>query len=389
MKKITLLTFMLLALQAAVFAQADSCFTLHIRPSYAGIPIAFDRIDIENITQGNSFTMGDTLLSNCSVGIMGYCMKNTFSISDCFPNPFKGNTSVQIKTFMSGKMHVELYDLTGNLLAAHDFMLDGGTHLLSVHVHTQGIYSLRATFGGQSRQKKMISTGNTDDRNLIVITSSIPLLEGKGSSEKSQQDISLGDKISLRIHYQENDHPYSCIIDSVCSGLLIAESQHPDLGEDLTWDGYSLAHKRVDLIANRCFALSLNYSDTLIVYKHIFFYDSTLFVSPGNLTCNGLLSNYGSPYYYQENNETSWPYMGWYKYEIVSATEIYPDVSFLTDAQRFLLLYTLEGEYIGIRELSPRHSNFPNVFTIFYTAYPPGHPLYMANFAYITAKITQ
>ena len=176
MKKTTLLTFMLVALQAAVFAQADSCFTLHIRPSYAGIPIAFDRIDIENITQGNSFTMGDTLLSNCSVGIMGYCMKNTFSISDCFPNPFKGNTSVQIKTFMSGKMHVELYDLTGNLLAAHDFMLDGGTHLLSVHVHTQGIYSLRATFGGQSRQIKMISTGNTDDRNLIVITSSIPLL---------------------------------------------------------------------------------------------------------------------------------------------------------------------------------------------------------------------
>ena len=81
--------------------------------------------------------------------------------------------------------------------------------------------------------------------------------------------------------------------------------------------------------------------------------------------------------------------MGWYKYETVSAAELYPDDPSLSPDNYYLLLYTMDGDYLGMRALAPRHSNFPNVFTIFSSAYPPGHPLYMEDFTYITAKIIQ
>lgn len=388
MKKKTLLTFILLVLQVVAFGQADSCFTLLIRPSYAGIPIPFDRIDIENITKGTSFTMEDTILTNCPVGISDYGRYRDYTISDCYPNPFAGNTKVQISVPVPGKLYVELCDFAGKILTAHSFNLKKGSHLMRVEASAPGLYILRTMFEGQCRQIKMISSGIHSGKNLVEITSFIPV-EEKDSSTKTGQDVSIGDRLSIRIHYTSNDHPHPCIIDSISSGLLVAETQNPVLGDELAWEGYSLANKRVDLVANRYFALSHDYSDTLVVYKHIYFYDSTLYVSPGNLACEGLMSLFGLPYYYHQENEDCWPFMGWYKYETASAAELYPEDPSVSPDNYFLLLYTMGGDYLGMRALAPRHSNFPNVFTIFSSAYPPGHPLYMEDFTYITAKIIQ
>lgn len=388
MKKKTLLTFILLVLQVVAFGQADSCFTLLIRPSYAGMPIPFDRIDVENITKGTSFTMEDTILTNCPVGISDYGRRGDFTVSDCYPNPFAGSTKVQISLPVHGKLYVELCDFAGKIVTARSFNLKKGSHLMRVQACAPGLYILRMMFGGQCRQIKMISSGIHSGKNLVEITSFISE-EKKDFSTKTGQDVSIGDRLSIRIHYTSNDHPHPCIIDSIRGGLLVAEIQNPVLGDELAWDGYTLANKRVDLVANRYFALSHDYSDTLVVYKHIYFYDSTLYVSPGNLACEGLMSLFGLPYYYQQDNERCWPFMGWYKYETVSAAELYPDDPSLSPDNYYLLLYTMDGDYLGMRALAPRHSNFPNVFTIFSSAYPPGHPLYMEDFTYITAKIIQ
>ena len=108
MKQRLLPLLALLVLQVVAFGQADSCFTLLIRPTLLGAPY-YDifPITVTNQTQGNTFTMSDSLLHNCDLTGVEDFEARGFSLSAVYPNPSEGKAEVKLTTPPHIAGHIE------------------------------------------------------------------------------------------------------------------------------------------------------------------------------------------------------------------------------------------------------------------------------------------
>lgn len=371
MKKKTLLTFILLALQAAAFAQADSCFTLLIRPTLLGAPY-YDifPITVTNQTQGTTFTMSDSLLHNCTLtGVEDFEAK-VFSLSAVYPNPSEGKTNVTLSTGRDGDVTLQLFDAQGRLKASSTAVLEQGTHTVEVSLSGRGLHILRATSHGQSVYTKIVNLASSGGPDAVRVggTSGITL---DNKATKTQQNVNIGDKLQIS-NLGWNHH----ILDSVRSGLFVAsvgENKYWNIhqADTLFWDDNSLKHRLVAIPLPYESAFVDDYNPDHLIWKYVEFQDSTFIVqsNPNSpLTDipqvptfvsfeNGYIQISQGGY----DPTQVWPLLtGSYKYRLTQ----YPieNDPYCLRCQGQLDVFSMDGTFIMRRYLRMRPGNFPRAF---------------------------
>lgn len=192
MKQRLLPLLALLVLQVVAFGQADSCFTLYIRPTLLGAPY-YDifPITVTNQTQGTTFTMSDSLLHNCELTGVTEHDAAAFSLSSCYPNPCEGRANVTLTTARDGEVVLQLFDAQGRLKASSTVALEQVTHTVEVSLSGRGLHILRATSHGQSVHAKIVNLATSGHSDAVRvsgtagITPDIPAM-------KTQQNVNVG-----------------------------------------------------------------------------------------------------------------------------------------------------------------------------------------------------
>ena len=392
MKQRLLPLLALLVLQAVAFGQADSCFTLIIRPTLLGAPY-YDifPITVTNQTQGNTFTMSDSLLHNCDLtGVEDFEVRG-FSLSAVYPNPSEGKADVTLTTGRDGNVVLQLFDVQGRLKASSTVALEQGTHTVEVSLSGRGLHILRATSHGQSVYTKIVNLASLGPSDAVRVGASISAArDSKGVL--TQQNVQLGDKLAIR----HSRSPLVYYVDSVQNGLFIFDAldyvyYHLLRDNDtLCWSPNSLKNKTIIIPLPYRNAFLTDHNVKHLIWKYIFFEDST-FTVVTNPECalvdipqyiheqhfaNGYIL-YGTA----ENNLFVWPIVdGQYKYTlspymvdsnlVESSLDIYnaeTGESGIYDkpchrGEFQLNIYTMGNVFVMQRFLKPRTKVFPKAF---------------------------
>ena len=373
MKKTIFLTFLLVAVQAVAFGQADSCFTLLIQPTLLGAPY-YDifPITVTNQTQGTTFTMEDSLLHNCELTGVTEHDVTAFSLSSCHPNPCEGRANVTLTTDRDREVALQLYDAQGRLKAASNVVLERGAHTVEVSLSGRGLHILRATSHGQSVYAKIVNLASSGGSDAVRVSAASGIMQDIPAM-KTQQNVTKGDKIKIL-----NTMWLSHVLDSVRSGLFVAslrETKYWRLFENnpdtLFWNENSLKYRLVAIPLPYDNAFLDDYNPNHLIWRYIDFQDSTFYVYPNPscpVTDMSMMVNYfpfenGFIKFYSELYDLVrvWPLSpGFYKYRITQ----YPSDNdlFCPECQGQLEVYSQDGTFLMSRILLLRRANFPNVF---------------------------
>ena len=389
MKKTVFLT-LLLSLQAVAFGQADSCFTLLIRPTLLGAPY-YDifPITVTNQTQGNTFTMSDSLLHNCDLTGVEDFEAMGFSLSAVYPNPSEGKVDVTLTTARDGEVVLQLFDAQGRLKASNTVALEQGTHTVEVSLSGRGLHILRATSHGQSVYAKIVNLASLGGADVIRIGASVSVpQDSKGV--QTQQDVRIGDKLVIKYF------PFVYYVDSVQNGLFVFDARDYTYyrllrdNDTLCWSPNSLKNKTIIIPLPYRNAFLTDHNGKHLIWKYLFFEDSTFTVVtnpecalvdiPQYITEQYFANGYIS-YTASENSLIVWPIEdGQYKYTlspyiidsslVESTLDIYatetnePDIHEKPchHGEFQLNIYTMGNVFVMQRFLLPRTKVFPKAF---------------------------
>ncbi|MCD4683613.1 MAG: hypothetical protein K8R86_10055, partial [Bacteroidales bacterium] len=165
MKKITLFIavfcFGLLTNVLSQKATMELTFTAENNGQY----VPLDSIFIENLTQG-----GDTMLYapntvlvldyETNIGDSKALGVNTFSVSQNFPNPFKGETKVNLYLPEKEYIKVTVRDIVGRELAQYENTLNRGNHSFAFYSGNEKYYLFTVTGNQTSKTIKMLNANS-------------------------------------------------------------------------------------------------------------------------------------------------------------------------------------------------------------------------------------
>jgi len=222
MKTKILLSILALGLIVSAFGQKPT-MELTFTAKNNGQYVPLDSIFIENLTQG-----GDTILYApdtvlvldyvTSIGNKETIEENTFSVSQNYPNPYKGKTEVNL--YLPEKEHIRItvLNILGRELAQYENTLNRGNHSFAFYSGNEKYYLLTVT-GKQTRKtiKMLNAKNNTSYREKCRIVYN--KYEDNVIGYKSQKAInnfgfSLGDKLKYTVY---SDIGERTIIDSPTS----------------------------------------------------------------------------------------------------------------------------------------------------------------------------
>ena len=166
--------------------------------------VPLDSIFIENLTQGGDTTLyaPDTVLVLdyiTSIGDNETIGENSFSVSQNYPNPFKGKTEVNLYLPEKEDIKITVRDILGRELAQYENTFKRGNHSFIFYPGNAEYYLLTVTGKQTSQTIKMLNAGRHTtnvEKCKIVYTGN----KGNVSGFKSQQAInnfgfSLGDEL--------------------------------------------------------------------------------------------------------------------------------------------------------------------------------------------------
>jgi len=123
--------------------------------------VPLNSILIENLTQGGDTTLNapDTVLSleyNTGINDMGLS-KNSFSVSQNYPNPFTDHTKINI--YLPEKDHIEItiLNILGSEVGGFEKTLNQGNHSFIFYSGKEKYYVLFAKTSNETRAIKMVS----------------------------------------------------------------------------------------------------------------------------------------------------------------------------------------------------------------------------------------
>ncbi len=391
MKKTVFLT-LLLSLQAVAFGQADSCFTLLIRPTLLGAPY-YDifPITVTNQTQGNTFTMSDSLLHNCDLTGVEDFEAMGFSLSAVYPNPSEGKVDVTLTTARDGEVVLQLFDAQGRLKASNTVALEQGTHTVEVSLSGRGLHILRATSHGQSAYAKIVNLASSGGGDAVRVGATAGITPDIQTT-KTQHNVRIGDKLAIR----HSHAPLVYYVDSVQNGLFIFDALDYVYyrllrdNDTLCWSPNSLKNKTIIIPLPYRNAFLTDYNGKHLIWKYLFFEDSTFTVVtnpecalvdiPQYIQEQHFASGY-IVYTAAENNLFVWPIEdGQYKYTlspyivdssvVESTLDIYTTGTSESDIHEKpchrgefqLNIYTMGNVFVMQRFLKPRTKVFPKAF---------------------------
>ncbi len=162
MKKRVLLTILMITMIMGSMAQKPT-MTLTFTADNNGQHLPLNSILIENLTQG-----GDTMLyAPDSVLVLDYTTGmeelsgfsgNGFSISQNYPNPMEGKTTIDLLLKESEKVVVTVSNILGSVVANQEIQLEPGRHSFTFYPGSESLYLLTARASNQTRTIKMFNT---------------------------------------------------------------------------------------------------------------------------------------------------------------------------------------------------------------------------------------
>ncbi len=160
MKTKILLSIMALGLIMSAFGQKPT-MELTFTAEDSGQYVPLDSILVENITQGGDTTIytPDTVLSlEYSVGVNEMDLsKNSFSISQNYPNPFTEKTIVDLYLPKKDKITITIRDVLGRELTHYENTLNRGNHSFAFYPGNEKYYLLTVTGKQTSKTIKMLN----------------------------------------------------------------------------------------------------------------------------------------------------------------------------------------------------------------------------------------
>ena len=135
MKTKILLSILAFGFFISAFGQKPT-MELMFTSEYNGQNIALDSTLIINRTQGVDTTLyypNVILLLEYNTGINDLSLgENSFSVSQNYPNPFKGKTSINLFLKEKGNIKIAIYDIVGKNLAQYENILIQGNTLFQL-----------------------------------------------------------------------------------------------------------------------------------------------------------------------------------------------------------------------------------------------------------------
>ncbi|MCD4697803.1 MAG: T9SS type A sorting domain-containing protein [Bacteroidales bacterium] len=164
MKTKIFLSILALGLIVSAFGQKPT-IELTFTAENNGQYVPLDSILIENLTLGGDTTLyaPDTVLVLdyvASIGDTEAIGKNSFSVSQNYPNPFKGKTEVNL--YLPEKEHIKITvrDILGRELAQYENTLNRGNHSFAFYSGNEKYYLLTVTGKQTSKTIKMLNANN-------------------------------------------------------------------------------------------------------------------------------------------------------------------------------------------------------------------------------------
>ena len=156
--------------------------------------VRINSVTIENLTRGWSETIifPDTVYTlNIGVGIEETVQKEEMQV---MPNPFDGNTRVNIFSSTTENIRMLLVDITGKKCAEYDGTLIAGNNFFDISLTTPQIYILQVKSVNGTRNLKMVNKGHAGiDR--IVSAGNVEKMAKIDLKGFSIHDFELGDEM--------------------------------------------------------------------------------------------------------------------------------------------------------------------------------------------------
>jgi uncharacterized protein (TIGR02145 family) len=204
MKNAIYLIFVLaFAIISNAFGQKPS-ITLTFTADNNGQPVALDSILIQNLTQGGDTTLyapDNVLVLDYTLGMpdINGAGKDTFTLSQNYPNPFAEETTIQI--YLTKKDHLKfgVYNLIGQQVAFYDKTLSEGQHSFTFYPGKDKYYLLTVIGNNATKAIKMVSLNSRGDGNCRIVFSRN---EDNPANTKALKDINsfgfnLGDELKF------------------------------------------------------------------------------------------------------------------------------------------------------------------------------------------------
>lgn len=131
--------------------------------------VQLHHVDITNVTKDWSVTINypDTLLTilyNPTTGINENAVENNIV---AFPNPFNGNTTINIVSQENTPVSMQIFDITGKRYAQFNGNLSAGNNAFEINLSTPQVYFLSINGGNTT---KLINSGNGNGNSIIRST---------------------------------------------------------------------------------------------------------------------------------------------------------------------------------------------------------------------------
>ncbi|MDP2722062.1 MAG: FISUMP domain-containing protein [Bacteroidales bacterium] len=154
---------MIVFLIISTLSIAQQSIELTFSGHYYGNYIGLDSLLVKNISRDCDtviYSPDTTLVLFYTVGIPEKT-KNTFSISQNYPNPaIHGNTSFDVFMPESGQIRMQLFNIYGNAVLDYSNNMTQGKYTFDILNLNQNTYMLTASVTGSSKSIKMMSFGN-------------------------------------------------------------------------------------------------------------------------------------------------------------------------------------------------------------------------------------
>ena len=165
-----------------------------------GVAIVLDSINIENLTQGGDTTIfapNNVLTLDFATGIGNNVNgTNQFSVSQNYPNPFDGQTTIHLNVAERDIIKISIFDMLGHEVANFSNTLDAGNQSFTFYAGKEKYYLFTATSSRGTQSIKMMNLSNSETQAKLVYQG----IDGNTSSLKSQKAVSdfvfsLGDQL--------------------------------------------------------------------------------------------------------------------------------------------------------------------------------------------------